>query len=51
VAAGLEARGFTPGAPKTVVSEESRRLYAKIVQELVALFQRHRLGLATSAAA
>jgi len=51
VAAGLEARGFNPGAPKTIVSEESRRLYAKIVAELVALFQRHNLGLATSAAA
>ncbi len=51
VAAGLEARGFNPGAPKTIVSEESRRLYAKIVTELVALFQRHKLGLAASAAA
>ncbi len=51
VAAGLEARGFTPGAPKTIVSDESRRLYGKIVAELVALFQRHNLGLATSAAA
>jgi dihydrodipicolinate synthase/N-acetylneuraminate lyase len=51
VAAGLEARGFKPGVPKTIVSEESRRLYAKIVQELVALFQRHQLGLAPSAAA
>lgn len=51
VAAGLEARGFNPGVPKTVVSEESRRLYTKIVGELVALFGRHKLGLAASAAA
>jgi dihydrodipicolinate synthase/N-acetylneuraminate lyase len=51
VAAGLEARGFKPGTPKTIVSDESRRLYAKIVQELVALFQRHQPGLAASAAA
>ncbi len=51
VAAGLEARGFNPGAPKTVVSEESRRLYGKIVTELRAFFRRHNLGLANSAAA
>ena len=51
VAAGLAARGFNPGAPKTIVSEESRQLYTKIVGELVALFQRHNLGLAASAAA
>jgi 4-hydroxy-tetrahydrodipicolinate synthase len=51
VAAGLEARGFNPGAPKTIVSPESKVLYAKIVKELVALFQRHQLGLAPSAAA
>ncbi len=38
VAAGLEARGFEPGAPKTVVSETSRALYASIVQELRELF-------------
>ena len=51
VAAGLEARGIPPGPPKTIVSEESRGLYAKIVRELAALFQRHRLGLAAAAAA
>lgn len=51
VAAGLEARGFSPGAPKSIVSAESRALHAKIVAELVALFQRHNLGLAASAAA
>jgi dihydrodipicolinate synthase/N-acetylneuraminate lyase len=51
VGAGLEARGFPPGAPKTIVSPESRQIYAKIVSELVALFQRHKLGLATASAA
>lgn len=51
VAAGLEARGFKPGTPKTIVSAASRALYAKIVTELVALFRRHNLGLARSAAA
>ena len=43
VAAGLEARGFDPGAPKSVVSAESRTLYQKIVAELRALFERHDL--------
>lgn len=50
VAAGLEARGFKPGAPKTIVSDESRRLYTKIVTELVALFRNHGLELAAHAA-
>lgn len=49
VAAGLEARGFKPGAPKTIVSPESRTLYTKIVNELAALFTR--LNLAPAAAA
>jgi 4-hydroxy-tetrahydrodipicolinate synthase len=39
VAAGLEARGFDPGTPKSVVSAESRGLYEKIVAELRALFE------------
>ena len=43
VAAGLEARGFDPGTPKSVVSLESRALYEKIVAELSALFERHDL--------
>ena len=34
VAAGLEARGFAPGAPKAVVSPQSRQLYTQIVTEL-----------------
>ena len=40
VAAGLEARGFDPGTPKSVVSPESRALHEKIVAELRALFER-----------
>lgn len=51
VAAGLEARGFRPGVPKNVVSADSKRIYAQIVSELVALFQRHHLELAPCAAA
>jgi len=46
VAAALEARGFDPGVPKSVVSPESRALYEKIVTELTALFERHDLALA-----
>lgn len=38
VAAGLEARGFDPGEPKAVVSEESRRIYEGIVLQLGTLF-------------
>jgi dihydrodipicolinate synthase/N-acetylneuraminate lyase len=44
VAAGLEARGFDAGAPKSVVSPESRALQQKIVAELQALFERHDLA-------
>ena len=51
VAAGLEARGFNPGVPKTIVSAESRALYAKIVSELGALFRRENLALGQAAAA
>jgi len=40
VAAGLEASGYWPGAPKMVVSAESRALYDRIVAELAALFER-----------
>jgi 4-hydroxy-tetrahydrodipicolinate synthase len=51
VAAGLEARGFKPGVPKTIVSGESRTLYAKIVAELGELFRRESLAIGHSAAA
>ena len=44
VAAGLEARGFDPGAPKSVVSAESRALYVKIVAEVAELLERRGLG-------
>jgi 4-hydroxy-tetrahydrodipicolinate synthase len=50
VAAGIEARGFRPGAPKSVVSPESRALYAKIVADAVALFERHGSMLAAAPA-
>lgn len=33
VACGIEARGFDPGAPKTVVSSESARIYRQIVSD------------------
>ncbi len=38
VAAGLEARGFDPGAPKTVVSSQSRELYRTMAGEFKQLF-------------
>jgi 4-hydroxy-tetrahydrodipicolinate synthase len=47
VAAALEARGFDPGVPKSVVSTESRARYERIVAELAALFDRR--GLARAA--
>ena len=50
VAAGLEARGIDPGAPKTVVSAESRALYIKIVAEFRALFAAWQLEPAMAAA-
>ena len=46
VAAGLEARGFDPGVPKSIVSAESRALYRKIVGELTSLFDRRGLSRA-----
>ena len=49
VAAGLEARGLHPGAPKTIVSDESRALYRKIVDEFRALFAAWRLEPAAAA--
>ena len=39
VATGMEARGFEPGAPKTVVSPESARLYRGIVKDFRRLFK------------
>lgn len=43
VAAGVEARGFDPGSPKTIVSKESARLYREIVTELRTLFRTWKL--------
>jgi len=40
VAAGLEARGFDPGVPKSIVSAESHALYSQIVAELRDVFER-----------
>ncbi|MSU22420.1 MAG: dihydrodipicolinate synthase family protein [Opitutus sp.] len=51
VAAGLAARGFSPGASKSILSPESQRIYAKVVAELSALFARWQLAPATAAVA
>jgi dihydrodipicolinate synthase/N-acetylneuraminate lyase len=45
VAAGIEARGLTPGAPKTIVSDESARLYREIITDLRSLFRSWDLDL------
>jgi len=45
VSAGLEARGFDPGEPKTIVSETSARLYREIVEDLRTLFAEWNLPL------
>lgn len=50
VAAGIEARGISPGTPKAVVSPESRALYARIVAEVRALLERLDLPLAAAGA-
>lgn len=39
VATGMEARGFEPGAPKTVVSAESAKLYRGIVADFRRMFK------------
>jgi len=44
VAAGMEARGLATGAPKAVVSPQSRELYVQIVSELRALFAEWKLS-------
>lgn len=48
VAAGMEARGFNPGAPKAVVSAASARLYRQIVLDLQEAYRRWGLALADS---
>lgn len=47
MACGLEARGFQPGAPKTVVSGESARLYRTIVADLRRRFRSWNLDVAS----
>jgi hypothetical protein len=51
VGAGLAARGFAPGASKSILSSESRALAAKIEAELRALFRHWGLALGPVAAA
>jgi 4-hydroxy-tetrahydrodipicolinate synthase len=48
VAAGMEARGLAPGAPKAIVSPKSREIYAGIVRDLRELFAKVRLTPAGS---
>jgi 4-hydroxy-tetrahydrodipicolinate synthase len=43
VACGIAARGFHPGAPKTVVSKESARLARQIETEFRRYFKAQRL--------
>lgn len=50
VAAGVEARGFEPGTPKTVVSPESARIYKQIVKDLRTQFKNWKLPLHTGKA-
>lgn len=50
VAAGLEARGINPGAPKAIVSPESRVLYTKIRHELREAFAQWQLEPVAAAA-
>ena len=51
VAAGLAARGFAPGASKSILSATSQALGAKIEAELRALFEEWQLAPATAAVA
>jgi len=46
VAAGLEARGLEPGAPKTVVSRESKKLYHKLTKDVHSQFRAWKLPVA-----
>jgi 4-hydroxy-tetrahydrodipicolinate synthase len=50
VAAGLAARGFHPGVPKSILSAESGELAARITAELGLLFQEWRLTTGAAAA-
>jgi len=48
VAAGMEARGFVPGAPKAIVSAHSREIYRGIVKELGTRFAEWNLAPASA---
>jgi 4-hydroxy-tetrahydrodipicolinate synthase len=48
IAAGIEARGFDAGAPKTVISTESLRVHTSIVHELKGLFNSWKLPPASA---
>jgi 4-hydroxy-tetrahydrodipicolinate synthase len=48
VACGLEARGFEPGAPKTVVSRQSAGLYRAVVADMRRHFRQWQLVPASS---
>jgi 4-hydroxy-tetrahydrodipicolinate synthase len=48
VAAGMEARGLATGAPKAIVSQQSREIYAGIVTELRAKFNEWQLASSPS---
>ena len=43
IAAGIEARGFDAGVPKTLVSTESQRVHAAIIRELKSMFRSWKL--------
>lgn len=43
IAAGIEARGFDAGVPKTVISTESQRAHTAIIRELRAMFKSWKL--------
>lgn len=43
VGCGLVARGFDPGAPKTVVSKESAQIYRKVVADFRRFFKAEKL--------
>ena len=49
ITAGIEARGFDAGVPKTVISMESQRAHTDIVHELKTLFKSWKLLPASSA--
>jgi 4-hydroxy-tetrahydrodipicolinate synthase len=46
VTAGLEARGFDPGEPRTIVSQESRQLYLDVIADLQRSFRAWDLAVA-----